>query len=510
MKDRSIALLIVLFGLMLLGIIAIQAWWIRRSLRLSEQAFDSAVYRSLGEVVRQTEQKENFVFIRNKLQTDTILRQTKKLLKQHKRESKHAIAGFSNNVQVHVNTESGEEPRTIIRIENNENGKHTVRNSVIVGVQRLEQPEPPLPPEAPSPDNKIEHIEILVEKMLRVKDPDSISIKPPEIGRIIREELLQNNLSGAFEYALLQKDSFPVFKSRGYKSGSYRIDLYPNDLFGRNITLLLDLPQRDKLVRADIWWGFALSLVFTIAILILFAYSIHMLLRHRKMLAQKTDFINHLSHEFKTPLAGISLGADMLVEKLGQLNSSQVQFIGQTIKSQSTRLNKEVNDVLLSSRLEEDMKDPSSSFNVVSAIRQQLGLMELLIESRHAKIETAFSPEEIYIKGDELLWQKVFSNLVDNSLKFSKGNPVIKISVRKTGEKVRIEIADNGSGIHEKDLKHVFEKFYRSDYYKKSNIPGFGIGLSFVKKVLGASGASIRAESQPEKGTRMIIETNAA
>jgi two-component system phosphate regulon sensor histidine kinase PhoR len=113
------------------------------------------------------------------------------------------------------------------------------------------------------------------------------------------------------------------------------------------------------------------------------------------------------------------------------------------------------------------------------------------------------------LKGDESQWQKVFSNLLDNSLKFSRENPEIHISIASAGNKVKIEFIDNGIGISSKDLPHIFEKFFRSNYYNQSNIQGFGLGLNFVKSVVDSHKGTIKAESGLNVGTKVVIEVNA-
>jgi signal transduction histidine kinase len=356
-------------------------------------------------------------------------------------------------------------------------------------------------------------VEIIMEKMMNLRDPDSVTVSPKEIEALLTAELKQNNLPSRFVFALLSKDpkkshwGFPQ-SDTGFIWATYKVNLYPNDLFGRDITLALMIPQ-GSFKRAELLAPIGLSLLFTIALLLLFIYSIRMLLRHKKMLEMKNDFINHMSHEFKTPLAGISLGADMLLTKTSEMDAAQIQKVAGTIKKQSSRLTKEVNDVLQNALIEENINKPHALFNVIDVVKNQIELFQPQIELQHAKIITHFSSETILIKGDENQWQKVFSNLIDNSLKFSKEDPQINISALSKGSKIRIEFADNGIGIASKDLPHIFDKFFRSNYYSQSNIQGFGLGLNFVKSVVDQHKGTINVESELNVGTRFIIEINA-
>jgi two-component system phosphate regulon sensor histidine kinase PhoR len=212
-----------------------------------------------------------------------------------------------------------------------------------------------------------------------------------------------------------------------------------------------------------------------------------------------------MSHELKTPLATISLGADMLIGKTTKMDEAQIQKVASSIKKQSVRLHEDMKQILMNALLD-NYRAKTEPFNLVEICKQTLNEMQFLLEDKKTVTETRFEPAEIIIKGDADLWHKVFSNLIDNALKFSKENPEIKISITKNNHSVKIEVTDNGIGIAEKDLQHIFEKFYRSDYYKKSNIQGFGLGLSFVNKIVQLHKGTIKAESKLDLGTTFIIE----
>jgi len=515
---------------MLVGIVVVQAWWIDRVMQLNKKAFDDAVYKSLAAVVKQVEEKENYVFIKRQVETDAQLKKTKKFLKEHAsvaKKHKMKVASAPENVSISITSDKGKETKTVVRIEKDEKGHKYVYNSVYVGAAAIDSipgknvivtpPVPPVPPileTITGLDDKKESVEIILEKMLSMGDPDSVSIDQKEIGKMLSEHLKQNNLPQYHAFSVLKKDkhkNYTNFKAaNGTPLTPYAVNLYPNDLFGREATLELLFRTDDTRTPLKKWMTpLLLSLFFTTALLVLFIYSIRMLIRHKKMLEMKNDFINHMSHEFKTPLAGISLGADMLLGKTEQMNPEQIHKVAGTIKKQSLRLSKEVNDVLQNALLEENLKKPHALFNLVETLKTQVELFQPQIENAQARIITSFSSEKIIINGDEGQWQKVFSNLIDNSLKFAREMPEINISITTQGNKIKIEFADNGIGIAAKDLPHIFDKFFRSDYYKKSNIQGFGLGLSFVKTVVEAHDGTIKAESELNQGTKLIIEINA-
>ena len=513
MKRRTILFITVLFGAMLIGIVVMQAGWVMRVMELNQKAFDDAVYKSLAAVVKEVEEKENYAFIKRQVETDARLQKTRKFLKERAQAKRHRTRIISGESNLHITMASSGEgnARTVVRIEKEENGKRFVQKKVVIGAAAADSGGPVSSFEFITSDDKKENVELILEKMLSIRDPDSVMIKPAEIRKMLATQLRQNNLPSRFAFALLSKDPKKSYVSAAASRSwmPYPVSLYPNDLYGREVTLALLLPPDKAHVRFDMWGAMGLSLVFTAVLLILFVYSIRMLLRHKKMLSMKNDFINHMSHEFKTPLAGISLGADMLIGKTGQMSVEDIRKVATTIKKQSSRLSEDVSEVLQHALLEEEVKKPHELFNLADAVRRQLDLFQTHIDAKSAHVICNLSADPVLVRGNEAQWNKVVSNLLDNALKFSYENAEITIVLRAQGKKIILQISDNGAGISPGDLPRIFDKFFRSDYYRKSNIGGFGLGLSFVKAVVDAHGGAICAESELNAGTRIIIELDA-
>src|SRR6185312_12959583 len=186
---------------------------------------------------------------------------------------------------------------------------------------------------------------------------------------------------------------------------------------------------------------------------------------------------------------------------------AQIGKVAHSIKEQSSRLHKDISTVLLNSLADEAEALKFSSFNIIDTITRALNEFKLILENKNAKVETSFPHENIMVNGNEMLWQKVFCNLVDNSIKFSYNNLIIRIRISfSNSNTLLIQFSDNGIGINKEDLPHIFDKFYRSNYYKQSHIQGFGLGLSFVKNVVETHHGIIKAESDAGKGTTISIE----
>lgn len=523
MKSKTTTVITVLFALILVGIIIIQAWWIHRAIELNTQQFDAATYRSLENVVKQTEQKENVAFMQNAIGFDSILNPkptARKAPHPRKKPSiphdsvNNLVIDISNNISVvshngrtvvtvqSFKRKNGRTAKCLFFYENPDSGYMSVRApSVQVDANPMQQVTEKL--------EKIANIDTLVQKMIHLKKPDSLTVKPGDIEKLIQGQLAQNNLPDIFYFALLRPNGRYVYRSPHFYDTlqCYKISLYPNDLFGRNILLFVSIPGKLNYIHSDVWWAFVLSLILITILLFLFLYTIQILIRHKNLLAAKNDFINHMSHEIKTPLAGISLGADMLIEKSNIMTHEQIGKVAHSIKEQSSRLHKDISTVLLNSLTDETQALKFSPFNIIDTITRTLDEFKLILENKNAKIETSFPRESIMINGNEMLWQKVFCNLVDNSIKFSYSNLLIRIRIAfSDSNTLLIQFSDNGIGINKEDIPHIFEKFYRSDYYNQSHIQGFGLGLSFVKNVVETHHGAIKAESDAGRGTTISIE----
>lgn len=496
---------------MLIGIIGIQAWWIKKSLKLNEQAFDAAVYRSLEGVVNQTEKQENISLIQKDSSRDSIMQ----IIRKGKISTIKSAPKLSNiNTEAFSFTTDEEDDNSVkgknkkgkasVKIELGSNGKKLTIVSSQAGPAIFSDD-----PQVAKINLKLQNLDTMIEKMVKLGTYSSITLDPNGVDSILHTQLKQNGLGNMkFYMALTKNGNRYTYKSKGYgdTDAVYKVNLYPNDVFGRNVKLLATFPDKFRQVSSGIWWAFGLSVLFTLAMLSLFIYSIKMLIKHKNLLVIKNDFISHMSHEFKTPLAGISIGADMIAEKADRMTLEQITKTAQAIKEQSIRLNKDVSSVLLSTVIDEKPEKIIEPFDIVGVVNQVVKDFKLIIDNRNATVKSQFTQSSILIKGDKTLWEKVFSNLLDNAIKFSKDAPIIFINVSVTATHAIIEFTDNGVGISKEDLPRIFEKFYRSDYSNKSNIQGVGLGLSFVKKVVDMQGGTVKAVSEVGKGTSIFIE----
>ena len=284
-------------------------------------------------------------------------------------------------------------------------------------------------------------------------------------------------------------------------SGSEYENLMPEEM------MILVIPDVKNNIFRQLRWLMIGSILFTLIICSAFYVTVRALLRQKKTSEIKNDFINNMTHEFKTPLATISLAVDaMRNEKVLQDREKMGYFSG-IIKEENKRMNKQVETILQASLLErQEIQLNKVHMHVHKVINDVLENFHLQLEDRNGKIVLQLNAVADLIEGDDVHFTNLISNLIDNAVKYSKDNLVIKISTTNTTKYIQVRIEDNGIGMNKETQKRIFEKFYRAHTGNVHNVKGFGLGLSYVKTMIDAHGGKIKVESAIGKGTTFIID----
>ncbi|MEP6750533.1 MAG: HAMP domain-containing sensor histidine kinase [Bacteroidota bacterium] len=284
-------------------------------------------------------------------------------------------------------------------------------------------------------------------------------------------------------------------------SGSDYENLMPEE------TMILVVPDVKNNIFRQLRWLMIGAILFTLIICTAFYVTVSALIRQKKTSEIKNDFINNMTHEFKTPLATISLAVDaMRNEKVLQDREKMGYFSG-IIKEENKRMNKQVETILQASLLErQEIQLNKVHMHVHDVINDVLDNFHLQLEDKGGKIVLQLDAVADLIEGDDVHFTNLISNLIDNAVKYSKENLVIKISTTNTIKYIQIRIEDNGIGMNKETQKRIFEKFYRAHTGNVHNVKGFGLGLSYVKTMIDAHGGKIKVESAPGRGTTFIID----
>ena len=242
-------------------------------------------------------------------------------------------------------------------------------------------------------------------------------------------------------------------------------------------------------------------------ILGIYIVSVNYMMRQKKIADIKTDFINNMSHEFKTPLATISVATDSLNNDRIATNPDKVKYYSQLIKQENIRMKKQVENVLNMSKLERnEMKLFLKQTNIRELIQRLTESFRIIVEERNGALVQEFTAENYHLKVDEFHLSNALVNLLDNANKYSPENPEIKIKTRNEGNKYVIEISDKGMGMETMNRKKIFEKFFREETGNVHNVKGQGLGLSYVKRIIELHGGQVLVESVKGKGSTFIVK----
>ncbi|HYF33093.1 MAG TPA: HAMP domain-containing sensor histidine kinase [Chitinophagaceae bacterium] len=284
-------------------------------------------------------------------------------------------------------------------------------------------------------------------------------------------------------------------------SGSNYEGLVPDE------TMIVIVPNVKKIVLKQIKWMIFGSVIFTLMIVAAFFVTVSALLRQKKLSAIKNDFINNMTHEFKTPLATISLAVDALRNEKVLADKEKTEYFSGIIKEENKRMNKHVETILQSALLDrQEVKLNLKPLHAHAVINEVLENFELQLQNKKAKAEVNLNAANDLVMGDDVHFTNLISNLVDNAIKYSKENLHIKITTHSTNRHVVIRIEDNGIGMSKETQRRIFEKFYRAHTGNIHNVKGFGLGLSYVKTMVDAHNGKIKVDSTLGKGTAFTIE----
>jgi two-component system phosphate regulon sensor histidine kinase PhoR len=275
--------------------------------------------------------------------------------------------------------------------------------------------------------------------------------------------------------------------------------------------LIIIVPDIEKQVWQSLRWIIMGAIIFMLVIIAAFYVTVKTLLNQKKLSQIKSDFINNMTHEFKTPLATISLAVDALNNEKVQNNTEKSGYFRTIIKEENTRMNKHVETILQAAFMEkQELKLNLSVINVNEMIEQVMDNYKLQLQEKNASFQLLLNAKNDSINGDEVHFANLLSNLVDNAIKYSTDHLLIKISTHSTRNYLVIRIEDNGIGMSKESTKRIFEKFYRAHTGNLHNVKGFGLGMSYVKTVIDAHKGRIKVESVLGKGTSFTMEVPVA
>ncbi|MEZ4913590.1 MAG: ATP-binding protein [Chitinophagales bacterium] len=294
-------------------------------------------------------------------------------------------------------------------------------------------------------------------------------------------------------------DNFPIFQ----------VKLFAYDLYQDPTFLSMYFPEQEKYLRNNSRWVSIIAFLFTSLILACFVYAIYSLIRHKKISDLKTDFINNMTHELKTPVSTIQLATEMLMDTRIDKAESQKERYLQIIKDENKRLGSQIERVLQFARIERgELNLKIETVDVHSILHEVIQSFNLLIEQKNGTLHLHLDAQRTLIKADRVHLTNIFTNLMDNAVKYSKEIPDISIFTHNQANQISISFQDKGIGMRPEVQKKIFDSFYREPHGNLHNVKGFGLGLSYVKLLTEAHNGQILLQSIQGEGSTFTLIFN--
>jgi len=515
MKKYLLQTLVVIMSFSLIGIIIVQLFWIKNAIDVKENQYEENIRKALENIIQKIERRQAVYFISNNLETfvtssiGTSIDETQ-FKKYFKNDSSSFFVYKGNNhpekkkneiKEIKIKTKSLQRDSANVNIVSNNHEGYIVINDSVTTINKNKI----------TTNIYIDVFEDMVWEFNTRNDPITKRIDQEDIDSLIKKEVIEKGFDNTYEYAIIdtRNDSINL-QTPGFtadlKAKSYKTTLFPDDIVDKNYTLYLYLPNKTSFIYKSIIYLLSGSVLFTLVIIVIFYFTTRIAFRQKKISEIKSDFINNMTHEFKTPIATISLATDSIRNPKIISDHEKINHYLNIIKEENKRMNNQVESVLQMSLLEKDkFKINLSEFDLHDLIQKAVKNIQIQINERKGKLSVSFEAENPFVLVDETHFLNIIHNLLDNALKYSKEIPEIRIKTFNQNGNLKIIVSDSGIGIKKDDLVRIFDKFYRVSTGNIHNVKGFGLGLSYVKAIVTELNGTIHASSEFGTGTTFEI-----
>ncbi len=488
----------------LLGLIGFQLYWIDSVVRVNDENFRRDVIDALHKVSNKLEKQEALYAFQNQFQFSNSAFQQFQALDPFFQDP--FSSANAPNVQVITDTLfSGDGFNIVFDFQiatplTEKEKKHQAE-------QRKHAEE-----QVAKMSRKSEMVFEILENMMSNGRSINSRFNPKQLDSLLQRAFAQKGIDIKYEYGVISpmQSRFVHLPNVDAKeqliASDLKASLFPNDLIGDVNWLVVDFPEKEQYLLKKMWLTMASSGFLILIIAGTFGYSIHTIMRQKKLSEMKSDFINNMTHELKTPISTISLAAEALNDQeIQQLPGMRERYLGM-IAEENSRLGEQVERVLQMAAL--DKKDFNLKEDVLDLhdlVRSAVDKTMIQIEARGGQVKAVLGAPNTAVYVDKTHMTNIILNLLDNANKYSPETPLITVRTHNSNTKVHLAIQDHGIGISREAQKHVFQKFYRVHTGNVHNVKGFGLGLAYVRTMIEAQGGSIDVESELGRGSTFII-----
>ena len=512
MKKSTIWTIAIIMGLSFVVLLYLQLSYIEEMAKMKKEQFDESVNRSLYRASRNLEVNETLRYLekdvneteRRAFRHDSVMTRSGKLNDVVQHTHQYAVTGKDGTVYSSfqlktITTKPSTIPKGIILRSDKSTLSEASKSLQEIVLNRYVYQKALLD-------------EVVYSILYQASErPLKERINFKLLDQDIRAELLNNGINIPYHVTVSTADGREVYRCPDYTEEglayTYSQVLFRNDPSSKMGVVRIHFPDINSYIFSSIRFMIP-SVVFTIVLLITFIFTIVIIFRQKRYTEIKNDFINNMTHELKTPIASISLAAQMLNDKSINKSEAMMQHLGGVINDESKRLRFLVEKVLQMSMF--DRKKAvfkKKRLDLNEMVENAAHSFSLRVEHTGGKIYTEIEAVDSTIYVDETHFQNVVFNLMDNAVKYRKQESPLDIYIKtwNEGNKLFLSIRDTGMGIKKENLKKIFEKFYRVHTGNLHDAKGFGLGLAYVKKIVDLHKGEIHVESEYGKGTKFTI-----
>jgi two-component system phosphate regulon sensor histidine kinase PhoR len=528
MSKRFLWIIAAFMSLALAGLIIVQSYWIGNAINIKEKQFNQLVNKALADVSDEIRRQETVFNIINEIEPyDTSLIREGYSSYRVQINASHYLEDISvkiseENAKVRqLNNEikairksepSGDNSNLTIIAEDsdliNTPAKIIVDTEGVGTITWISSGQ--LRKEIQSQlEEHQAFLNNIIEKMMLPPLSITERIDKNILNKIISKSLINNGIDLNYEFAVFTDNLDINMISENYTPQSnneyYAAELFPDDLFNSNY-LSLYFPGQKNFIFKSLGFMTISSIVLTLLIVMSFVTTIYIIFRQKKLSEIKNDFINNMTHELKTPISTISLASQMINDPSIPAESKNMKNISRIIEDESKRLGYQVEKVLQMAIFDRGkLKLKLKQVDINDLILSVINNFTIQVDKLGGKITGELNATNSLVNIDTVHFTNVISNLVDNAVKYSQEKPDILVSTENKNSRLIIRVRDKGIGINKEDQKRIWEKFYRVPTGNVHNVKGFGLGLSYVKKIVEEHEGSISLKSELNKGTEFEI-----
>ena len=512
-------LIVVLMSISLIGIVAVQVYWIGNAVESKNKQFKNDVQISLAQVSEEVDEREYQEFFRQiKPLLDSAINTNSNQIRNFyfqqidttgKQTFAFNSATLEEVIRIPATDFLAEDSLTIKRITGREDlfslnnispegdfsNTNSTQNFTTIR-RRFDLEESSIRP---------------AFNAIRSSVPIHNRVSNKELNLLLSNEFTKRGIDIEFKYGVYSADGYLTNLKSGYytinKANSIGYPLFLNEESESNFTLYVTFPNQQEHILADISNILLLSVFFIFIIIVAFSSSLYQLIRQKKISEIKTDFINNMTHEFKTPIATINLALDAIKNPKIIDDNDKVKRYVRMIREENKRMHGQVENVLRISKLEKNQLEISKvAIDMHDIVEDAISHVSLLVNDQNGTITTHLHAIQSEVLGNQLHITNVIVNMLENALKYSNGDPNIEVFTESTSKFYILKIKDDGIGMGKNAQKYAFNKFYREHKGNIHNVKGHGLGLAYVKEIVENHHGTVFVESEKGKGSTFTVK----